>query len=116
MEVPQVFLVHDPVDGLEGNFRPFFQNVKDMVLVVAETPMKRLALLECENGVDLRILRAEDALEFFIAGATAVQVGTANFINPTATITIINELNAYLDDNGIGHISELVGTLDCPQD
>lgn len=58
----------------------------------------------------------EDALEFLIAGATAVQVGTANFVNPSATINIIDGLNTYLIDNGIGHISELIGTLDCRQD
>jgi dihydroorotate dehydrogenase (NAD+) catalytic subunit len=59
------------------------------------------------------ITTAEDALEFFIAGATAVQVGTANFVNPAATIDIINGLHMYLDDNGIESIGELIGTLNC---
>jgi dihydroorotate dehydrogenase (NAD+) catalytic subunit len=59
------------------------------------------------------ISNAEDALEFFIAGATAVQIGTANFVNPASTINIINGLKTYLNDNGIESIGELIGTIDC---
>ncbi len=57
------------------------------------------------------IMTAEDALEFIIAGATAVQVGTANFINPTATIDIIDGLDKYLVDNNISDIKELIRSL-----
>lgn len=57
------------------------------------------------------IMTAEDALEFIIAGATAVQVGTANFINPTATMDIIDGLDKYLVDNNISDIKELVRSL-----
>ena len=57
------------------------------------------------------ITSAADALEFIIAGATAVEVGTANFINPAITIDIIDGLERYLADNGIGAITDLVGTL-----
>lgn len=59
------------------------------------------------------IATAEDALEFIIAGATAVQIGTANFVNPSATIDIINGLHTYVNDNGIESIGELIGTLNC---
>jgi dihydroorotate dehydrogenase (NAD+) catalytic subunit len=58
------------------------------------------------------IMTAADALEFFIAGATAIQVGTANFINPRATIDIIDGLEKFLAERGIGKITDLVGTLD----
>ena len=58
------------------------------------------------------IMTAEDAIAFLIAGATAVQVGTANFVNPRATIDIIDGLTAYLDQHNIGHIMDLVGTLE----
>lgn len=54
---------------------------------------------------------AEDALEFIIAGATAVQVGTANFTNTLAMPQIINGLNEWLDKHGISDINELRGTL-----
>ena len=54
---------------------------------------------------------AEDALEFIIAGATAVQVGTANFTNTLAMPQIISGLNEWLDKHGISDINELRGTL-----
>jgi len=57
------------------------------------------------------IATAADALEFIIAGAVAVQVGTANFINPQAALEIIAGIEAYLERHGIGRIGELVGSL-----
>lgn len=57
------------------------------------------------------IMNAEDAIEFMLAGATAVEVGTANFINPTATIDIINGLKSYLESNGISDVRKLTGGL-----
>lgn len=53
---------------------------------------------------------AEDAIEFLMAGAKAVQVGTANFTNPNAMPEIINGLNAWLDKHNISDINEIVGT------
>jgi dihydroorotate dehydrogenase (NAD+) catalytic subunit len=58
------------------------------------------------------IMTAEDALEFFIAGATAVQVGTANFVNPRATTDIIDGIESFLSDNGITDINEIIGSLE----
>lgn len=57
------------------------------------------------------ITNAEDAMEFILAGATAVSVGTANFINPTATTEIIDGLTKYLEDNHIESIRELIGAV-----
>ena len=57
------------------------------------------------------ITTAIDALEFLVAGATAVQVGTANFIDPAAGITIAEGMNQFCDENGIADISSLVGSL-----
>ena len=54
---------------------------------------------------------AEDALQFIIAGASAVQVGTANFTDTLAMPKIIAGLHAWLDGHGIGNINELRGTL-----
>ena len=57
------------------------------------------------------IMTAEDALEFIIAGATAVQVGTANFVNPQATMEIIDGISGYLQSHGLASIRELIGTV-----
>lgn len=57
------------------------------------------------------IVTAEDALEFLIAGAKAVQIGTANFINPCATLQIIEGIRYYLQRNKIKNINDIVGTL-----
>ena len=54
---------------------------------------------------------AEDAIEFLMAGATAVQVGTANFTDPLAMPKIIEGLNAWCDRHGIADVSSLTGTL-----
>jgi dihydroorotate dehydrogenase (NAD+) catalytic subunit len=58
------------------------------------------------------IMTAEDALEFFIAGATAIQVGTANFVNPCATTDIIDGIETFLMENGMTDIKEIIGTLE----
>jgi len=57
------------------------------------------------------IVKAMDALEFLIVGAKAVQVGTANFVDPTAMISIIEGIEAFLIEEGIDDIHELIGSL-----
>lgn len=57
------------------------------------------------------IRSGEDAAEFLIAGASAVQVGTANFWDPCAPARVARELNAYLEKEGLREVKELVGTL-----
>ncbi len=58
------------------------------------------------------IMTAKDALEFLIAGAVAVQVGTANFINPHATIDIIEGIEAFLMEKKIADLADIIGTLE----
>jgi dihydroorotate dehydrogenase (NAD+) catalytic subunit len=58
------------------------------------------------------ITNASDALEFLIAGATAVQVGTANFIDPAAGIKVAEGIARYCDENCIPDVADLVGSLD----
>ncbi len=58
------------------------------------------------------ILEARDALEFLIAGAKAVQVGTANFVDPRATLKIVEGIREYLSRHGLGSVEELIGTLE----
>jgi dihydroorotate dehydrogenase (NAD+) catalytic subunit len=57
------------------------------------------------------IMEAGDALEFLIAGAKAVQVGTANFVNPRVTMEIVDGIEEYLLRHGIGDVNELIGSL-----
>lgn len=57
------------------------------------------------------ILEGNDALQFLIAGAKAVEVGTANFIDPEATVRIIHELDDYCQKKGIDRIEALIGSL-----
>ena len=57
------------------------------------------------------IMTAKDALEFLIAGAVAVQIGTANFINPHATMDIIDGIETFPVENNISDISDIIGTL-----
>lgn len=58
------------------------------------------------------IMNATDAIEFMLAGATAIQVGTANFIDPAVTMKIIDGLEEYCIEHGIRHICELTGALE----
>ena len=57
------------------------------------------------------IAAAEDALEFILAGATAVSVGTANFYNPAATVEIIDGIRRYMEENRVEDIRELIGAV-----
>ena len=57
------------------------------------------------------IAAAEDALEFILAGATAVSVGTANFYNPAATVEIIEGIRRYMEENRVEDIRELIGAV-----
>ena len=57
------------------------------------------------------IMNARDALEFLIVGAKAVQIGTANFVNPRATIDILEGIEQYMEENGISDINDLIGTI-----
>jgi dihydroorotate dehydrogenase (NAD+) catalytic subunit len=54
---------------------------------------------------------AEDAVEFLLAGASAVQVGTANFYNPTSSMEIISGLEAWLREQGESSVRAIIGTL-----
>jgi len=57
------------------------------------------------------IVTAEDALEFILAGATAVSVGTANFANPCATIEVVEGIEAYMKKYGVKDINDLIGAV-----
>ena len=57
------------------------------------------------------IATATDAIEFLLAGATAIEVGTYNFVDPTATIQIVEGIENYMLRHGFSNITELIGAL-----
>lgn len=57
------------------------------------------------------IMNATDAIEFMLAGASAIQVGTVNFIEPDITVKIIEGINDYLDQNGFKSVKEIIGII-----
>jgi dihydroorotate dehydrogenase (NAD+) catalytic subunit len=95
--------------------KPVLGNVMGGLSGPAVRPVAVRAVWQVYRAVSLPIIgmggitTTEDALEFILAGATAVAVGTANFINPRATVDIIEGLEKYLTANGIADINELVG-------
>ena len=58
------------------------------------------------------IMTAEDAIEFLMAGATAIEIGTANFIDPTVTIRVRDGISAWLDRHGCRSVQEIIGALE----
>jgi dihydroorotate dehydrogenase (NAD+) catalytic subunit len=57
-------------------------------------------------------MTAEDAIEFLMAGATAIEIGTANFIDPTVTIKVRDGINEWLDRHGCRSVQEIIGVLE----
>lgn len=57
------------------------------------------------------IMNATDAIEFLMVGATAIEIGTANFIDPTVTIKVIDGINEWLDAHGIKDIHDIIGVI-----
>lgn len=57
------------------------------------------------------IVNERDAIEFLMAGASAIQVGTANFINPAATVNILDGITTWCDSHGVERISDIIGII-----
>lgn len=58
------------------------------------------------------IMSATDAIEFMLAGASAIEIGTANFIDPTVTVRVAEGINQWLDNQGCSSVQEIVGQLE----
>ena len=101
--------------------RPKLTNVMGGLSGPAIRPIAVRMVYECHQAVKLPILgmggiaTVEDALEFLIAGASAVQVGTANFTDPFIWTKIIGGIDAYLDRHRIARVSDLVGRVELPK-
>lgn len=57
------------------------------------------------------IMNATDAIEFLLAGASAVEIGTANFIDPAITVKVANGINEYLDRHGFKRVKDIIGVI-----
>ena len=72
---------------------------------------------QCANAVNIPIIgmggiaTAEDAIEFMMAGATAVAVGAMNFVNPYATAQIADGIEAFMEKHGIEDINDIIGCV-----
>ncbi|MFX4261466.1 dihydroorotate dehydrogenase [Pelotomaculum propionicicum] len=95
--------------------RPVLGNVMGGLSGPAVKPVAVRAVWQVYREVKLPIIgmggivTAQDAVEFILAGATAVAVGTANFVNPRATMDVLEGITRYMIENGVRNINELVG-------
>jgi dihydroorotate dehydrogenase (NAD+) catalytic subunit len=98
--------------------RPKISNVVGGLSGPAIRPIAVRMVYECRQTVSIPILgmggiaSARDALEFLIAGATAVQVGTANFSDPFIWATLLDGIGDYLQRHSVARVADLVGTVD----
>jgi len=100
---------------------PKLSNVLGGLSGPAIRPIAVRMVWECHQAVKLPILgmggirSIEDALEFIIAGASAVQVGTANFVDPFLWSSLVAGLDDYMTRHGIARVADLVGSLRMPR-
>ncbi|MBU0679362.1 MAG: dihydroorotate dehydrogenase [Verrucomicrobia bacterium] len=98
--------------------RPKLANVTGGLSGPAIHPIAVKLVWEASSAVNIPVIGMggimtwEDAVEFIIAGATAVAVGTANFVNPLTAIEVAGGIREFLDRNGMASVSELTGTLE----
>ena len=85
----------------------------------AVKPVALRMVWQCSKAVSVPILgmggvtTGTDAIEFMLAGATAVAVGTANFMNPQATVDVIDGIIDYCEKQGVNDVNDLIGALEC---
>ena len=85
----------------------------------AVKPVALRMVWQCSKAVSVPILgmggvtTGTDAVEFMLAGATAVAVGTANFMNPQATVDVIDGISDYCEEQGVNDVNDLIGALEC---
>lgn len=85
----------------------------------AVKPVALRMVWQCSKAVSVPILgmggvtTGSDAVEFMLAGATAVAVGTANFMNPQATVDVIDGIIDYCEEQGVNDVNDLIGALEC---
>ena len=97
--------------------RPLLSTVTGGLSGPAVKPVALRMVWQTSKAVSIPIIgiggicNATDAIEFILAGATAVEIGTANFIDPSVSVKVVNGINEYLDRHGIQSVQELTGSL-----
>jgi dihydroorotate dehydrogenase (NAD+) catalytic subunit len=95
--------------------RPYLANLTGGLSGPAIRPIAVRMVWQVSRAVDLPLIgiggvaTADDALQFLMAGASAVQVGTATFVNPNAAIEIIDGIARFLDSEGMEDVAEVIG-------
>lgn len=98
--------------------RPRLGNIMGGLSGPAIKPIMLRMVYQCHKHISIPIIgcggisNAEDAIAYLLAGASAVQVGTATFIQPQTMTMLLDDLHQYCQQQGIRHISELTGALD----
>jgi len=101
--------------------RPKISNVVGGLSGPAIRPIAVRMVYECRQTVKIPVIGmggiayARDALEFMIAGATAVQVGTANFVDPFIWPKLLDGISSYMRRHHIEHVTDIIGTVDTGQ-
>lgn len=99
--------------------RPMLARVVGGFSGPAVKPVALRMVWQCSKAVSVPILgmggvtTGTDAVEFMLAGATAVAVGTANFMNPQATVDVIDGIIDYCEKQGVSDVNDLIGALEC---
>ena len=97
--------------------KPVFNNVTAGLSGPAVKPVALAMVHDVAKAVNIPVIglggiaSGADAIEFMMAGASAIQIGTVNFINPMAGKEIIEEMEAFLKEQGIKDINEIVGII-----
>jgi dihydroorotate dehydrogenase (NAD+) catalytic subunit len=98
-------VLHNVLGGLSG------PAIRPVALRMVWQASRAVRIPVCGMG---GIMNAEDAAKFFLCGATAIQVGTANYLNPLAAVEILEGLVAYALRHGFGRVADLTGALELP--
>lgn len=100
--------------------RPVLANVFGGLSGPAIKPLALARVFEVARSVPIPvvgiggIMTARDALEFLLVGASAVQVGTANFIDPAASMRLVEGIESYLTEKGLASVREMIGSIQVP--
>ncbi|MGF7399741.1 dihydroorotate dehydrogenase [Thermoanaerobacterium thermosaccharolyticum] len=97
--------------------KPIFKNIFAGLSGPAVKPIALKYVYEAKKAVSIPVIgmggisSAEDAIEFMIVGATAVAIGTYNFINPTCTMDILEDIKKYMNKNNVSDINQIINSI-----
>jgi len=100
--------------------RPFLGGITGGLSGPAIKPIALYMVYQVSQAVKIPIIgcggvsSAEDALEFIMAGATAVQIGTANLVNPNASLEVLEGVERFMEREGLEDIAQLIGAAQAP--